>query len=134
MYKVAVYGTLRKGQIRHNVLENSKFLEKRVIRGLKMYSLEAFPTVVETSSGFDSIVTELYEVDNSTLSILDRIEGYSPNQDNNLYIREQWNDVNIYVMKKDSRFLKGAMPIESGDWVKHIKRMEGCDGHTNNIR
>ncbi len=110
MKKVAVYGTLRKGQYNHQVLGTSaKYKGTATISGFKMYGLGAFPGVVR---GDGHITVELYEdADIKQLDVLES-EGF-------LYSRQTENilgeDYFIYT------FIPPVVKypeIVSGDWLK----------------
>lgn len=83
---IAVYGTLKKGNHNHYLLNGSKYLGKEVINGFLMYSLGGFPCVVKNNN--KSIHCEIYEVDDKTLSNIYRLEGYSGERNSS----ENWYD------------------------------------------
>jgi gamma-glutamylcyclotransferase (GGCT)/AIG2-like uncharacterized protein YtfP len=97
-YKLFVYGSLKKGYHNHFLLEEAKFLGKKTIKGT-MYSLNHFPGVV--LKGESEIEGELYEVDDKTLNLVDRLEGYIEGDDeNSLYIRKKVNGMYVYEINK----------------------------------
>lgn len=75
---VAVYGSLKRGFGNHSILSESKhplplytgLTEERYC----MYSLGSFPAITKTATAL--IEVEVYSVDKSTLSRLDRLEGH----------------------------------------------------------
>lgn len=70
-----VYGTLKRGQPNHHFLAGALFLgEDQTRPEFTMYDLGAFPGVV--AGGSSSISGELYELDDSTLARVDRLEGH----------------------------------------------------------
>jgi len=72
--KIAVYGTLKKGQVRAFALSKQKFLGEAETEPL--YSLHDnghYPMLVE--GGATSVKCELYEVDDECMKVLDGIEG-----------------------------------------------------------
>lgn len=94
MAKYAVYGTLRKGQSNHDILENKhvKFVETRIVKGFNMYAVSSwYPGIVP---GNGSIEVEIYEViDESVERMLDSLEGYSKNHpENSLYLKKTLDD------------------------------------------
>jgi gamma-glutamylcyclotransferase (GGCT)/AIG2-like uncharacterized protein YtfP len=74
-HRVFVYGTLKKGHCREQVMTEGTMLNpKAYVRG-KMYSVGgSFPTVVLQDENH-WIEGEVHEVDDKTLSLLDGIEG-----------------------------------------------------------
>ncbi len=70
-YKVFVYGTLKKGFRLHKYLKNAKFLGEGFIQGYDMYLVSWYPAVVK---GKGIVYGEIYEVDEETLKILDKVE------------------------------------------------------------
>lgn len=113
-HRIAVYGTLRKGQGRHqHFLQDSKFIKETRIPG-HIYHLGGFPGYrCEDFGHDDSVICEIYEVSDETLQRIDRLEGVgygmydrikAPGQEN-VFIYEwtyapPWKDL-----------------IKSGDWV-----------------
>jgi gamma-glutamylcyclotransferase (GGCT)/AIG2-like uncharacterized protein YtfP len=73
MYRVFVYGTLKKGEGNHHLLENSECLGEGYVKGM-LCNIHGLPALVE---GNNDVPGELYSVDGDTLERLDRLEGYS---------------------------------------------------------
>lgn len=73
MNRIFVYGSLKKGFGNHRLLETARFLGETQVKG-KMYSLGGYPGAKMDEEG--TIFGELYEVDDSTKSRLDRLEGH----------------------------------------------------------
>lgn len=121
MLNVFVYGTLRKGQIRHEVLKGSLFIGYGLLKGYDMYSLGNFPAIVK---GNGIVYGEVYSINEETLKILDYIEGV----DYELYKRELQTielesgeviEAFVYVFSGN---LSGATYIREGDWLKAFKK------------
>jgi len=114
MYRVAVYGTLRMGELNHRLLESSQYIGMRNLDGFLMRSLGNFPTLVE---GDGQVTVEVYEVDEETFILLDRLEGFP-----RLYQRKEvvidgfpaW----IYYWKY-AESAAGYPLVECGDWVRY---------------
>lgn len=76
-----VYGTLRRGGVRHRIL---KALRARYVGpgsvGGELFDLGEYPGARSASSPRARVVGELYELRNPAraLAVLDRIEGYRP--------------------------------------------------------
>jgi len=121
-HKVAVYGTLRQGQGNHRLL-NQDPVKHIEVAGFKMYSLGGFPAIQTSENSKDVIKAELYEVDDSTLRDLDRLEGYDRTQTttNTFYdvqvIDVDGDKVDIYTMP--NREFSESSRIENGDWVAY---------------
>lgn len=78
-HKLFVYGSLKQGFGNHDLLENSKFLGAydTSSANYRMVSFGAFPGVIELDGQDEHcyILGELYEVDDDTLALVDRLEG-----------------------------------------------------------
>lgn len=117
----AVYGTLRlnQGNYRHILKDNSKYIKTTKIKGFDMFSLGGFPGIVE---GNNEIVVDLFEVnDPTTKHRLDRLEGYSSNDESySMYLRREveieGNKAWIYIWNSSKR----NSEVLDNDWVKHI--------------
>ena len=70
---VFVYGTLKKGKSNHDLLKNSKFLNKAILNCATMHSLGHYPAI---KNGLGHVHGEVYEVDAVTMDRLDRLEGH----------------------------------------------------------
>ena len=73
MTKVFVYGTLKRGQPNHRVIEGAEFLSCAVTLGGWSMIDGWFPVVMAGSDG--CVAGEVYEVDGPCLAALDRLEG-----------------------------------------------------------
>jgi gamma-glutamylcyclotransferase (GGCT)/AIG2-like uncharacterized protein YtfP len=70
-----VYGTLKRGQPRHRFLSGQEFIAAaRTSPHYRLYHLGEYPGLVERAAGL-SIAGELWDVDDSCLIRLDRVEG-----------------------------------------------------------
>lgn len=113
--RVAVYGTLRRGE------GNSLLLKGHAMRWygyisapLRMVNLGAFPALIPTS--FDDlrrIFVEVYHVDKDTFKSLDRLEGYPNLYDRKRVFIQGQGFVWIYYMH-ESR----GEEIRSGNWLR----------------
>lgn len=120
-HTVFVYGTLRRGQSNHLLLESSPHLGDTRVRG-RMFSLGAYPAITLRAEPSESVYVEAYRVTDKTLAELDRLEGHPT-----FYTRMLTFDVfremrgYIYAMAGDSHYLDKAEEIKSGDWVRWKK-------------
>lgn len=122
-----VYGTLRKGQIRHIELQNSQFIGYGTLEGYDMYSIGSFPTIVP---GKGKVFGEVYSVDRKLLHKIDYIECV----DYGVYVRrivkvtlENNTKINAYVYIFNKP-LKDAILIQHGDWIKFFENIS-FDAH-----
>jgi gamma-glutamylcyclotransferase (GGCT)/AIG2-like uncharacterized protein YtfP len=70
-----VYGTLRRGGVRHGPLARQRFLgEFRTRPMYALYDLGSYPGLVAADEG-QVVSGELYEVERALLEYLDRVEG-----------------------------------------------------------
>lgn len=118
MHLVSVYGTLKKGHVNHAAMTGSKYIGDEMVFGFKMLDLSLFPGVVRDSDEDNFIFVEVYQVSSDTLSALDTIEGYDPNDVENSFfkrikIRTQWGKAWMYVYNKNIKDLK---EIQNGSW------------------
>jgi gamma-glutamylcyclotransferase (GGCT)/AIG2-like uncharacterized protein YtfP len=121
--KVAVYGTLRKGQRSNYILSEATYLGK--FESEPQYTMASigntYPGIKKV--GNTSITFEVYdEITPKTLERLNQLEGYKTKGDpNNLYDRKTintpWGKALYYVF--NSNFNKNHTIITSGDWVDY---------------
>lgn len=71
MNYVFVYGTLKSNNRNHHYLENAEFIGDGVLSGYKMWNLGSYPAIKE-EVGF--VMGEVYQVDEKTLSLIDKLE------------------------------------------------------------
>lgn len=123
-HKVAVYGTLRRGEANHYLLENSTYLGDDEVRG-KLLKIGWFPGLIPVGANeaSDYVTVELYGIDDATLKALDHLEGYRENDlSSSLYLRYSVITLDgevvwVYLWNGDDNY--PAVP--SGDWVKSRK-------------
>lgn len=73
--RVFVYGTLRRGEPNHHLLDARMLLRAgRTEPRFTLVSLGAFPAMID--GGETAVVGEVYDVDAVTLAALDRLEGH----------------------------------------------------------
>lgn len=124
---VAVYGSLRKGEGNHSLLErdNAKYIDTIELPSeYTLFSLGSFPGV--HLNGENPLTIELYEVDESTLlGPLDFLEGYDPDAvfpEQNFYNRVQidteYGKAWLYVYNGQQ-----GEPITHGDWSKYLREL-----------
>lgn len=116
MHKVFVYGSLKKGFGNHPLIDNptTRLLGEYFLDGAEMFSLGSFPGVIR---GEGRVTGELYEVDDSTLRDLDRLEGH-PTFYERMPMMVTSGDTNErcegYIYRGDVSRLTA---IEDGEWT-----------------
>lgn len=125
MTLVAVYGTLRQGQGNHTYfLSDYTPLSQERLSGWEMTSVgDMFPACVRVDTSPESILVEVYDVHDDTLSSLDRLEGFRPGG-GGMYEREvvetTVGDALIYTMP-NGHSLRKKIPL--GDWVQYRQEL-----------
>ncbi len=75
-HRVAVYGTLKRGERNHHLLQGAEFLGVDHLTSITLYDLGPYPGArTEVSEGVD---VELYGVSPSTFAALDELEDFNP--------------------------------------------------------
>lgn len=110
-----VYGTLKKTQVNHHLLDGASYLGLFNTQPLyKMLHLGRYPGVVK--GGGASIEGEVYRVDALIMSHLDRLEGY-PKAYTRELIPTPWGEAWIYLYRGSQKHRK---IIPSGIWHDDI--------------
>lgn len=75
MARIFVYGTLKRGCCRADVLRDQRFVgQARTAARYRLYETGTYPAMVEDEAGL-AVEGEIWEVDERCLALLDRIEG-----------------------------------------------------------
>jgi gamma-glutamylaminecyclotransferase len=120
--RVFVYGSLLAGEPNHSVLRHAKRIAKSCTAPtFALHDLGAFPGMVD--GGVHAVVGEVYEVDDSTLAALDRLEGHP-----RFYRRAQitladGESAETYLLRPAQ--VKGCPLVESGSWRGHRRERAG---------
>lgn len=121
-YKVAVYGSLRKGLYNHYLMSHSDFIKTVSVEvPFKMISMsDRFPALIPTKEN-NLVVFELYKVDDKTARNLDILEGY-PDFYSKKYIKIEDEDYLVYYLSP-LKITNEEEVVKSGDWTefKHKK-------------
>ena len=132
-YLVGVYGSLRKKQSNYEYhLSNSTYKGTFTTEPeYTMHSLSYYPGL--KLNGNTSIVMEVYEVDEKTLTNLNRLEGYYPGEKSTFYdrieINTPWGKAFTYIYVNE---LSKDSIVESGDWVLYKTKEKSWSSVTNN--
>jgi gamma-glutamylcyclotransferase (GGCT)/AIG2-like uncharacterized protein YtfP len=121
---VAVYGSLRKGFGNHALLRDAEFVTEEYISGYDMISLGGFPALFKSEVPVSKILVEIYKVDDSEMTGLDRLEGY-PSFYNREEIETSKGKAWIYFIENSSGYYestKNREVIKSGDWKEYNNR------------
>jgi gamma-glutamylcyclotransferase (GGCT)/AIG2-like uncharacterized protein YtfP/cation transport regulator ChaC len=125
---VFVYGTLRRHERNHYLLEGAKLVAEQAWTNGKLYDTGmGYPALQESRANV--VYGELYLVSEEQLRRLDELEGYSVDGSDNLYNRKKQvisydtgsNEAYIYtIAEHNQQMLK--TPIKSGDWKEYRLR------------
>lgn len=123
---VAVYGTLRQGQPNHGRINKDPICET-VLTCKKMFTLGGFPIVQQTDNPDDTIVAEVYALDEKQLASCDRLEGHPDWYERKIVANIQGELVHddavhplwLYLMPEGK--YPHAPHVESGDWLVHVR-------------
>lgn len=108
--KIFVYGTLRRGEVNHYLLETSHYLgECYTDEVFYLYDLGAYPGL---GPGNQSITGEVYQVDDLTFHRLDQLEDY-PREYDRKPIETPFGHAWVYLYQDTSKLHRR---IVSGDW------------------
>ena len=111
---VFVYGSLLSGLLNSKFLNTAKLLgEFTTPPSYKMFDLGMFPCIVR--GGDTPIKGEIYQVDEETFAVLDRLEGH-PDFYRRSKINTDQGKAWVYLYPDD---VVGGDRVDDGDWRAH---------------
>lgn len=123
MPNVFVYGTLRKGERNHHFLDGAACIFEQCRTNGSLYDTNnGYPAMKENKSSW--IYGELYEVTESQLRAIDRLEGFEDGRRDNLYNRTtipvyngSGEEIRAIIYTAGQTLHKSTKRIPSGDWL-----------------
>lgn len=133
MKRIAVYGSLRRGEQANRALRDCKFLNEVRVPGFDLFALTWFPGIRENPKNKEGVVVELFELPENNEGLiqhLDHYEGFNRRDpERSLFVRKEI-EVNgeptlIYVFNKNpyDAFGTSARVVPGGDWVQYKGEM-----------
>ena len=118
--RIFVYGTLMSGEpYHHRLMETARFLAKvRTAPAFQLVDLGTYPGLVE--DGETSVVGELYEIDESLQTVIDRLEGHPHLYQRSTITLEDGSPATAYLLPKKAARRYPVVP--DGDWKKFQRR------------
>lgn len=116
--RVFVYGSLLSGEPNHPVIERAEFVGAAMTPPrFTLHDLGAFPAMIE--GGEHAIVGEVYEVDQATLTALDRLEGHPRFYRRMPIALADGSSAETYVLTRAQ--VVGRPVVSTGSWRAHRK-------------
>lgn len=116
----AFYGSLRNDQYNASYFKGGmKYKETTTVPGFKLFSLGPYPCVVRTDDDNDTIVVDLFELENNTAYRIHQMEkgaGYDYEE-----IEINGTKYGIYVYAPSSLERLRDRQVPGGDWVKFLQ-------------
>jgi gamma-glutamylcyclotransferase (GGCT)/AIG2-like uncharacterized protein YtfP len=129
MHTVFVYGTLRRHERYHHLLQGAVLVAAQAKTHGELYDTGlGYPAMVVRDEGW--VYGEVYRVTNEQLARLDELEGYKPGHPDSEYHRIQVSvetdqgPVLAYTYVYDERQTSTLTPIRLGDWKAHVMRKQ----------
>ena len=115
---IAVYGTLRKGNGNHRLLQNAEYLGTFDSKPeYELYHLGGYPGLKE--NGNTSIKLEIYAVTDEEALRVDALEGYTEGEPayfyDKKYLETPWGNAGIYIYMGN---VSEERRIITGDWMQ----------------
>lgn len=113
------YGSLRRGQHNHRLLESAGFIAiDRTRPAFTLIDLGSFPAM--TAGGETAVVGEIWEVDAATLARLDTLEGHPRWYRRTPIVLASRRRADTYILP--SAHTMGRVVVPTGDWKLWLER------------
>lgn len=114
--RLFVYGTLRKYGSANHFLQNAYLLKYNLkLLGFSLYHCGAYPIAIESQEDKNTIIGDIYEVEENNLDTLDAYEGEE-------YFRKQIPQINCQIYLARDRSLAKKLPlVPHGDWLLYVR-------------
>ncbi|MGB5136366.1 MAG: gamma-glutamylcyclotransferase [Prochlorococcaceae cyanobacterium] len=112
--RVAVYGTLKRGECNHHWLRGARFEGRIRVPGLELYNLGEYPMAVPSRDPLARIHAELYRLEASALARLDVLEDYPELYDRRLLPTADDRLACIYLGQPHQ--VRGCRRVPFDDW------------------
>ncbi|MBS4172772.1 gamma-glutamylcyclotransferase family protein [Bacillus sp. FJAT-49736] len=126
MYKVFVYGTLRKGGTNEHFLKGAVCISDQCWTFGELHDTGlGYPAIKHHPS--EKVYGEIYEVDDDVLMQLDELEDYREGDENNLYDRikaiayTKEDETEVFVYLGGNQLFEKSKLIAHGDWLKYLQ-------------
>ena len=126
--KIFVYGTLKKGGVLHSNLDGCTYHGIDRVPNFTMFKVGWFPAIKPTEDARECVYGEVYEINKSTLSKLDEIEGKGVLYERST-VNTRFGKCIIYVFSDNNDTVQlwdypkipyGFFPIENKYWEVKI--------------
>ena len=118
------YGSLRKGDYNHSIIDDKNPKAFATITGFKMYSLGSYPFIVETKNEEDTVFGEIYtNLTQNEIDYIDRMElGAGYRRKLGKVTADNGKEYEIVIYTQDYEGVVPHTPVDDGDWLKFKKK------------
>ncbi|WP_088102111.1 gamma-glutamylcyclotransferase [Halalkalibacter urbisdiaboli] len=124
-YDLFVYGTLRKGAGNHDFLKNARLLAEQCWINGELYDTgDGYPVLKQSIAG--KVYGEVYQVNDQELELIDRLEDYVVEGEDNLYERIEQTvhtdkgSIRAFVYVAGKQLESCQQLIRNGDWKEYM--------------
>lgn len=130
-YIIATYGSLRVGQYNYDAFKSWAesigkdflYIETITLKGYNLYSLGAYPAVIESEFDTDTLTVDLMLCSEEVYRRITNMElnaGYLVKDISDEINKVFVHPVMIYLYEDENWLANSTKQVESGDWVKHL--------------